>query len=187
MNYDFNERLKFSKGERGEKDVKFLKQAIKNCISVRETDVETDKKGVDYIATLKGGAEIGIDVKARDKGVSKYWKDGQEDLVLEVWSVYPDERNEGKFGWTLSDKTNVDFILYTFDETDSEKCYLLPYQLLRMAFLRNGYEWMKKYGTKLSNSGTWSTQVVFVPATEVLKALEYEMVKEYTMGEGHKC
>ena len=112
MNYDFGERLAFSQGQRGERDTKILRQAIRDCVDVKKTDTETDKNGIDYIAKLKGGAEIGIDIKARDKGISKYWRDGREDLVLEVWSVYPDERNEGKLGWTLSDKTNVDFILY---------------------------------------------------------------------------
>ena len=134
MNYDFAERLEFSQGRRGERDAEILKKAIRDCVNVRKTDTETDKRGIDYIATLNGGAEIGIDVKARDNGVSKYWKNGKEDLVLEVWSVYPDEQNEGKLGWTLSDRTNVDLILYTFDEADSQNYYLLPYQLLRMAF-----------------------------------------------------
>ena len=81
--YNFEERLNFSQGERGQRDVEILKHAIRNCVDVIKTDVEQDKKGIDYIATLEGGAKIGIDVKARDKGVSKYWKDGEEDLLLE--------------------------------------------------------------------------------------------------------
>ncbi len=100
MIWSFEERLAFSKGERGKRDAEILMNAIPNCIDVRETDEATDRKGIDYIATLEGGAEIGIDVKARGKGVSKYWKDGKEDLLLEVWSVCPDGKNEGKIGWS---------------------------------------------------------------------------------------
>ena len=84
MTWSFEERLAFSNGERGKRDAEILKHAIQNCIDVRKTDEATDRKGVDYIATLSGGAEIGIDVKARGKGYSRYWKNGQEDLMLEV-------------------------------------------------------------------------------------------------------
>ena len=175
MNYDFDERLSFSQGKRGERDAEILRQAIPHCVDVKKTSEELDRKGIDYIATLKGGAEIGIDVKARDRGISKYWKNGKEDLVLEVWSVCPDERNEGQLGWTLSDKTNVDLILYTFDVEDTKSYYLLPYQLLRMAFLRNGRKWLKDYGVRYSHSKSWSTQVVFVPASVVMDAIRAEM------------
>ena len=186
MTYDFDERLNFSQGKRGERDAEILKHAIQGCVSVQKTDIETDKKGVDYIATLEGGAEITVDVKARDKGVSKYWRDGKEDLVLELWSVYPDEDNEGKIGWTLSDKTNVDFILYTFDETDSNKYYLLPFQPLRMAFVKNKREWLKKYKTSFTHSGNWSSQAIFVPVTEIYRAIAETMQGkiENTMKEG---
>lgn len=190
MKYDFAERLAFSQGKRGERDAEILKKAIPNCVDVRKTDEATDRKGVDYIATLEGGAEIGIDVKARDKGVSKYWKNGKEDLVLEIWSVYPDGMNEGKIGWTLSDKTNVDLILYTFDEEDSKNYYLLPYQFLRIAFVKHGREWIKRYGHKQSTTSTknmnrvWYSQAVFVPADEVINAMIQEMQGNFLMKEG---
>ena len=71
MRHDFKERLKFSQGNRGERDAEILKSAIQNCVEVRKTDEDTDRKGVDYIARLHGGAEIGIDVKARDKGAQR--------------------------------------------------------------------------------------------------------------------
>lgn len=175
MTWNFEERLAFSNSERGKRDAEILRNVIPNCIDVKKTDEEIDRKGVDYIATLSGGAEIGIDVKARDKGVSKYWRNGKEDLVLEVWSVYPDKKNGGKIGWTLSDKTNVDFILYTFDEEDTNKYYLLPYQLLRMAFKHNGRAWLEEYGTKYAYSKTWKTQNIFVPAHVVMEAIKAEM------------
>ena len=175
MRHDFKERLKFSQGNRGERDAEILKSAIQNCVEVRKTDEDTDKKGVDYIARLHGGAEIGIDVKARDKGASKFWNNGEEELALEIWSVYPDGRNDGKLGWTLSDETNVDMILYTFDDADSKKYYLLPYQLLRMAFQKNGREWVKRYGYKKQESEQWTSEAVFVPAREVLRAITCEM------------
>ena len=179
MMHDFDERLSFSLGERGKRDAEILRRAIPNCIDVRKTDEETDRKGIDYIVTLEGGAEINVDVKSRDKGISRYWKDGKEDLALETWSVCKTEKNEGKIGWTLSDKTNVDFILYTFDESDSKNYYLFPYQLLRMAFKRNKDIWIAKYGRRyaynFSYNASWSTENVFVPATEIMDAIRAEM------------
>lgn len=190
MIWNFEERLKFSQGKRGERDAAIIKKAIPNCVDVIKTDEATDKKGVDYIAILEGGAKIGIDVKARGKGCSRYWKNGQEDLMLEMWSVCPDENNKGKVGWTLSDKTNVDYILFTFDEADSNRYYLLPYQSLRMAFKTNERKWIAKYGFTQSTSTTeksnriWHSRAVFVPANEVLNAMAQEMQGKILMKEG---
>ena len=178
MIHKFKERLAFSLGERGKRDMEILKRAIPNCVDIIKTDEKTDREGIDYIVTLKGGAKINVDLKARDKGISKYWKNGKEDLVLEIWSVCKTEKNEGKIGWTLSDKTNVDLILYTFDEADSKNYYLFPYQLLRMAFERNKEAWIKKYGRKYAYNTSWSTENVFVPATEIMDAIRAEMQGE---------
>ena len=99
--------------------------------------------------------------------------------MLEVWSVCPDDKNEGKSGWTLSDKTNVDFILYTFDAEDTNHYYLLPYQLLRMAFLSNKEKWLKEYSTKYANTQSsgkaWRTEVMYVPVNVLLEAIKTEM------------
>lgn len=180
MIYDFDERLEFSQCKCEERDMNILKLAIRDCVDVRKTDIETDKNGVDYIATLNGGAEIGIDVKTRDKGASSFWKHGEAELALEIWSVCPDSVNNkaGKWGWTLSNKTNVDFILFTFDATDWDKFYLLPYQLLRMAFFRNGREWVNKYFHARQISNNWQSEAVFVPVSVVIEAIKAEMQGE---------
>lgn len=192
MIWDFDERLAFSQGNRGKRDAEIIKNAVKNCISVRKTDEAADRAGVDYIATLKGGAEIGIDVKARAKGCSRYWRNGHADLLLEIWSVCPDAQNDGKIGWTLSDKTNVDFILFTYDAADTDKYYLLPYQPLRMAFQTNYKDWVHRYGVKQSTSihkkanKTWHSTGVFVPANVVLQAMIQEMQGSVRTGENVK-
>ena len=95
--------------------------------------------------------------------------------MLERWSVCPDENHAGKRGWTLSKETNVDYVLYTFDAEDSYKYFLLPYQLLRMAFRHNGRKWMDEYGTKFAHSGSWKTEFVCVPASVLIEAINAEM------------
>ena len=181
MTYDFDERLAFSQGERGERDALMLKRIIRGCEKVIKTDVETDKKGIDYIATLKGGAEIGIDIKAREKGASKFWKYGEAELALETWSVIPpnrDNEDKGKIGWTLSNETNVDYIFFTFDVADWDKCYLLPYQLLRMTFRKNVNDWFNRYFHARQTSNDWQSAAVFVPVSVVIGAINAEMQYE---------
>ena len=175
MTHDFAERLAYSQGEHINSDIEFLKKIIPACVEVTKTDVETDKKGIDYFVKLRDGAVIGIDVKNRDKGASKFWEYGEAELALERWSVCPDDNNKGKIGWTLSVETNVDFILYTFDKSDWDKSYLLPYQLLRMAFIHNGSNWKDKYGYKYQSSYEWKSSSIFVPASIVIDAIKSEM------------
>ena len=179
MIYDFKERLAFSQGRRIKSDIELLQKLIPSCVSVVKTDANLDKQGIDYVAKLKNGAEIGIDVKTRDQGASQYWKKGEPDLALETWSVYPKNPKDeatGTRGWTLSSKTNVDFILYTFDVADTDKFYFVPYQLLRMAFLHNGAHWIKEYPLKRqTTSSGWESEALFVPASVVLNAISVEM------------
>lgn len=169
---DWHEKLNYSLGRQKEIDCDILKNNIANCISVVKTDLELDKSGVDYIATLKNGAQILIDAKTRMKGCSKYWNSKSEpELALEMWSV----KEQKKLGWTLKEDTQVDYILYTFPQEDSDKYYFIPFQLLRIAFIRNGRSWLKQYGSKLQKNHYYHSEAIFVPARVVLNAIYSEM------------
>lgn len=169
MIYDFNTELKSSLGSRQQFDIDLLKKVIPNCISVEKTDAETDKKGIDYIAHLSGGATINIDAKARRKGAVAA---GEEPpLALEVWSVCPSGVNKGKVGWTLQTEANVDMILYTFDKDDCDSFYLIPFQHLRMAFRRNYRKWKSEYGLRRQNNYRYMSEAMFVPASVVINAV----------------
>jgi hypothetical protein len=173
--HDFDAKLTFSLGEREKFDLGTLKRAITGCIDVVKTNTEIDKAGVDYIATLRRGAQVLIDAKAREKGASRYWKNGEPELALEKWSVCPNGKYQGKTGWTLSESSNVDLILYTFDPEDSRDFYLIPFQQLRMAFIQNIMLWQKQYKVKRQNSRSWQSEAVFVPASVVIKAVTEQM------------
>ena len=97
---DWQEKLEYSLGQQQAFDIALLKKHIPRCESIRKTDIEQDKSGVDYVATLAHGAEVLIDAKTRTPGSSKYWANGEAELALEVWSVIGK-----KVGWTLSTKT----------------------------------------------------------------------------------
>lgn len=164
---DWNEKFQYSLGQQQEFDCEILKDHIPDSVKVSKTNIDLDKLGVDYIVTLKGGAEIYVDAKTRTPGCSKYWKNGQPELALEMWSV----KEKRKIGWTLSEKTQVDYILYTFPKKDSDKYYFIPYQLLREAFKANGRSWYEKYGSKLQINLSYHSEAIFVPANIVLQAV----------------
>ncbi len=168
---DWQEKLEYSLSAQQEFDIAILKKHIPQCVDVRKTDAEQDKTGVDYIATLKNGAEILIDAKTRTADCAKWWKNGEPEFALEVWSV-----KGKKIGWTLSTKTNVDYILYTFDRSVCDKFFFLPFQLLRKAFREYGRAWKEKYGLKTQYSNGWQSEAIFVPASVVLKAVGRAMV-----------
>lgn len=165
----WNEKLEYSLGQQQDFDIEILKKHIPSCKSVEKTDLETDKSGVDYVATLSSGAKVFIDAKTREAGASRYWKHGEAELALERWSVI-----DKKIGWTLSTETNVDYILYTFDKSEWDKYYFLPFQLLRKAFIEYGRKWLDEYNDgrqKIQYSDGWRSAAIFVPASVVVNAI----------------
>lgn len=173
--YSFEERLAFSRGVRGRTDAETIKNLIPGCIEIKEACEELDKRGIDYIAKLRRGAEINIDLKTRDAGCSKYWEEGEPQIALELWSVVPKNGGRGRAGWTLDEAKLTDYTFHTFDPSDSNEVFLLPFQLLRMAFRRNLDAWKQNFKRDVQSSGTWKSECVFVPAWCVLEAIKAEM------------
>ncbi len=177
--YDFRERLAYSVGVVGRDCEETILSLLTGCVYVVKTDTSKDRSGIDYIAKLRGGAEVGIDHKVREKGCARYWRDGEPELALETYSVVPVNGQPGKTGWTLDESKQTDYTLHTFDPTDSVFCYLLPFQLLRVAFREHIREWRSKYPCyeQQSYDGdlTWRSQAVFVPVRVVLAAIALEM------------
>ena len=122
---NFYEKLSYSLGHQQTVDCNILRSHIPKCIGVEKTSVDIDRTGVDYIATLQGGTKIFIDAKTRTPGCSRYWK-GEPELAIETWSVV-----EKKIpGWTFNEKSDVDYILYTFPKEDYAGYFFIPFQLL---------------------------------------------------------
>ena len=168
----WNEKYTYSISEQQKIDMELLKNNIPDCVKVAKTGPGFDMLGVDYIATLTGGAQIYIDAKTRMPGCSKWWKNGEPDLALELWS----DIDAKKDGWTLSTTTPVDFILYTFDGSDWDKSYLISFQLLRAALIKNMDLWIKTYRTKKQTSSNsygdvWYGEAMFIPVSVVLAAV----------------
>jgi hypothetical protein len=179
--YSMDERLGFSRGVRESTDLATIKKMIPGCVSVVKTDEQQDKNGIDYIATLRRGREINIDAKAREAGCSVYWNDGPE-VALEIWSVKPLNGHRGKTGWTLDESKETELVLFTFDPQDCPNCYLVSFQLLRIAFRKNILKWIDTYrvATQKSkeNGRMWQSQCVFVPVDTV-----YDAMRDVSIGE----
>jgi len=168
--YDMFERLAFSRGRRQETDTETIKDMIDGCVFVSVAPTEMDRQGIDYVAVLRGGAEVFIDAKARDRGCSRYWQDGPE-LALEDWSVLPENGQPGKVGWALDESKRTHLVLFTFDPSDTDQCFLISFQLLRVAFRRNYNQWRNAYKNDTQTSNGWHSHCVFVPVGEVFDAI----------------
>lgn len=179
--YDFQKQLEFSQGIVQRTAEETIKTMLCGCVSVSKANIILDKSGIDYIATLRGGATVGIDHKARAAGCKKHWRQGPE-LALEKWSVVPSENcPTGKPGWTLDESKATDYTLHTFAIEDTFVAYLLPFQLLRVAFRRRINQWWKSFRHELQistrqGSGGWRSECIFVPAFEVLEGIKEEMI-----------
>ena len=176
--YSFQEQLDFSRGVREVDDLETIEALLPGC-TVRKTTKAQDVAGVDYIATLRNGAEIFIDGKARDRGASRFWRSGPE-FALERWSVIPGgtfntPRAQAKTGWTLCEKKQTDMVLFSFDPSDSHEVFLVSFQHLRLAFRANCLAWMASYKTDIQKTRQgayqWESECVFVPAYVVLEAI----------------
>lgn len=171
--YDFREDLQWSKGQNAERDMHAIRLLFgSSCSEVCTTSKEQDRQGYDYVVTLRRGATVLVDAKRRKQGSSRYWKHGEPDLQLEIWSVMPQPGRKGKAGWTLSESSEADLILFSYDPSDTHEIYLIPFQLLRMAFRRNLTVWQHQYKkTAPQNNGTWHSQCMFVPRSVVAQAI----------------
>ncbi len=172
--YDFHERLNFSLGVVAATCQETIVAMLPGCVDVRKTDVDTDKTGIDYIATLRRNSEIFIDHKARDKGCSCFWN-GEPEIAVELWSVRPINGRRGIVGWTLDESKKTHYTLHTFHPDDSVNAYLLPFQLLRVAYRANFADWNKRPGG-IQDSGEWQSECRFIPVSVVLKEITNAMI-----------
>jgi hypothetical protein len=65
--------------------------------------------------------------------------------------------------------------MHVFHETDSNKIFLLPFQLLRKSFVNNFGIWNKRYKKAKQDSGGWQSECLFVPARVVVDAIRQAM------------
>ena len=132
--------------------------SIAETICVR-SDGWAQRGGIDRVIVLKSGKTLNVDEKVR---AIDY-----EDILLEYWS----NKQRRVPGWVAKDLA-CDFIAYAF--IPSKRCYLLPFQTLRLAWRRNCWLWVKKYRRVDAENGgahPYTTVCVAVPIDVLMAAL----------------
>lgn len=148
----------------------FYRRSFRNfesMVCVRK-DGWAQRGGIDRVITLNSGKVVTVDEKVRDK----YWPD----FLLERYSDY--ERRTP--GWMQKDLA-CDFIAYVW--LPREDGYLLPFLLLRRAWLQHGQKWCREYPEKRGINDGYVTLNVAVPIDVVLKAVNQAMFTCWGMGE----
>lgn len=173
--YGFDDNLAYAEGSRKVDVLSTIRSLLVGCGDLRLATRDEQRKGIDFVAALRGGATVYIDEKTRRPGAARFWK-GEPDLALETLSVL----EQNIVGWTLSESKETDLILYTYDPADTEVCYLVAFQPLRLAFRRNQYHWISEYGRngqptrQSTDAGRYHSESVYVPASVVLDAIRRE-------------
>lgn len=174
--HDFNSKLETSKGARSGSDMETLAAMFRGVEDVVPASQALDRQGVDYVVRFVNGGEVYVDVKTREPGCARFWKHGEPELALELWSKRPNgkylvPRDRARIGWTIDPAKRCHYVLFTYSAIDSEAAFLLPFMQLREAVFANGANWKQWFNVKVQDSGSWESEAVFVPVGHVLDAI----------------
>lgn len=150
---------------------KRLFPSLAASVAVRR-DSGLQRQGVDRILHFPSGLQLTVDEKKRkstDKNGNPYL-----DILLERWS----DQERAKPGWTLDPDKLCDYIAYAIPL--AQRCYFLPYPLLREAFRQNLNHWVSCYGQIPVQNKGWTTINVPVPWSELKERLSQQMLRKYT-------
>jgi hypothetical protein len=149
--HDFHERDAFSKKMGGEPSwVAFYQDLWPNATMIVRVDANSkfQEWGIDRHVYLPHGKLIAIDEKVRDpeKAIDRDG-DPYTDILIEEFSVFKGDRHpQNKVGWTIDSKKHCDYIAYAIPLIS--KCYLLPFELLRLAAVSDLPKWKTLRDTK---------------------------------------
>ncbi len=137
---------------------------LEQAVSMR-SDGFAQRAGIDRRLVLSSGASVDVDEKVRDKDY--------DDFFLEYWS----DRDRRTKGWVAKDLA-CHYIAYAF--IPSGRCYLLPFQALRVAWARNREQWVAEYGYRDALNDGWVTRGCCVPIPVVLTAIGSAQLVRFT-------
>jgi len=162
--HDFDEELEYSEKASEESfwfDV--YKKAFPNMVNCMSGwgDTESQRKGIDRVILLANGKTLYVDEKKRRKVY--------RDFLLEYISV----DKTGAPGW-MEKELNIDYLAYAF--MPIKRCYLLPWPLLRRAWLHFKNDWLNKYPIKPAENKGYKTLSVAVPRNIVIQAIKRAVI-----------
>jgi hypothetical protein len=163
MDYDFTKQLEKSDTDSIQEHVsRYLQQAFPDVSAVNRASTVEDRSGVDYWVVVSQNKSIGVDVKVRD--LDPIETGYGDDIALEIWSSIG-----YSVGWSLDSKKQTDYVLWFW--TTTNRFFLVPFLMLCQVFRDNYDTWTGKYKRAVQNSGSWRSECVFVPRSEIVSAL----------------
>lgn len=139
----------------------FYYDTFPDLVLIRDVeDEKTQKKGIDKILWMDSGKKLFIDEKKRRKDYG--------DILLEEYSNF-DKKIPG---W-IDKPVHTDYIVYFIEP--SGKIYLLPFILLKNAWLKNKDQWSTKYERKFAQNRGYRTSNIPIPTNILLSAIKKEM------------
>lgn len=166
--HDFAERLEYSAQLSSEADwVEFYRRVWPDMVTaVRiDKDCKWQRSGVDRMIVLPGAKQVFVDEKKRETT----W----DDFLLERWSV----EHSQKVGWTLDPSKICDYIAYAIIPLG--KCYLLPFEILRLACTENLQHWETDRRRKVAQNNGWRTINYAVKWDELFAAMKQQMHRRF--------
>lgn len=164
---DFETDLVYSLESRDDKLFeKFYHNIFPHLIKIEIVkDLHLQKRGIDKILHFADGKQLLIDEKKRRKDYG--------DILLEEYSNYEKKTP----GWLHRNK-HTDYIVYAI--MPSNKVYLLPFELLWLAFKNNYTNWLKQYGRRFAKNNGYTTSNIPVPVDILLDAVKQEIKRNVT-------
>ena len=185
VTHDFHERLEFSARLSDELSWNAFYQGLwPDMVAATRLDrnSEWQRDGIDRVIFLANGRQLLVDEKKREATDKKTGKP-YLDVLLEEWSVFHGEgSHRNKIGWSLDRKKRCDFIAYSIPL--AERCYMLPFELLRLAFETRRSDWAREYGFRHSQNQGYVTRNIPVPWKEVQIAILREMNRRFASPSG---
>lgn len=167
---NFHDDLKFADTLSAVLDQFYLSR-LPGAVRVEKvTDLVMQRKGVDKIVHLRDGRQIKIEEKIR----RKEWPD----ILLEIKS------RGDKPGWLFN--CQADYLAYVYKESMTVR--FIPVLSLQMAWMKNGADWERRYGTREaynSTLGGYKSVNIPVPRERLAKDLLQTMAARLP-GAGNK-
>jgi len=171
--HSFSDQLEYSSRLSDEASwVAFYQRLWPNMVSAVRIDApgQAQRDGVDRLVILANGREFRIDEKKRKRAYM--------DILLEEWSVYYGERDSrNKIGWALDATKRCDFVAYAI--VPLHKCYLLPFEILRQAFMAHRSEWARRFRVPPAPNHGYVTMNVAIPTADLKAALWEQMHRQF--------
>lgn len=172
--HDFTERLNWSEHLSGEAAwVEFYRRVWPDLLSAVALDKDSkwQRWGIDRVIFLPNGRQETVDEKKRDFRPRPF-----DDFLLEEWS----DVGRQKPGWSVDGEKRCNWIAYAIPQL--KKCYLLPFELLRITCQVNLEQWRRhsrpRYPIDVPNKG-WVTRNCAVEWPRLFAAMREQMHRRF--------